>query len=82
MKLREHRGSLAESMETLVELENRDALVRYYQERHALDGLEFGPADIKVELYIDRLDARTGWEKTYIVIIEGYGVVGFTDALC
>lgn len=84
MKFRQHRGGLAESMETLVVLGNWDELKGY------IKGLlwswptapEVTDQTLHVKLYVDRGDSRIGWEKTYIVTLDEYGVLGFTDGPC
>jgi hypothetical protein len=72
---REHRGGLSESMATLVEVEDLEALTDHiakllapYDFRvvaSALEILPYGP-----------VDERNGWH-THIVKLQGYGVVGF-----
>lgn len=76
MKFREHRGGLAESMETTIELEDRAALIAHC--RALLDQwyFSFRDEDLSVEPY--GRDERIGWD-THIVTIKGYGVMGFTD---
>ena len=67
MKYRSHRGGLAESMETVVELQpTLDALAVY---------LKVPASRITVEPY--SYDKRIGW-NTHIVCIDG-GACGFTD---
>ena len=77
MKLRQHTGSLAASMATTIEIEpSIDALadtIRSTLDQYGIDAL--GP--VHVEPY-GGIDARTGWD-THIVIVDGYGVYGFTD---
>lgn len=77
MKFREHRGSLDESMETCVELDDRADLVAHMRRQLAHYYFEFEDAQLKVEPYA--IDKRIGWLDTHIVTIDGYGVVGFTD---
>jgi hypothetical protein len=85
VKFREHRGGLDESMKTLVELPDRAALVAHIKKLLApFDWWQdIGPA-LHVEPYawFDKdkpvWDERVKWH-TYIVTLEGYGVVGFTD---
>ena len=80
MKIREHRGSLLEAMETVSEIEpTKMALVEFIRKAfshwpgYQLANLE---GRVKVEKY--RYDERIKWD-THIVTIEGYGVFGFTD---
>lgn len=80
MKFREHRGGLAESMATVVEVADRAALVAHV--KGLLTPFAFGGdigAGLDVRPYDPlRLDERIGW-YTHIVTLEGYGVLGFTD---
>ena len=80
VKFREHRGGLAESMRTLMEVIDRKQLQRLLVEKSApwevqlreliaLHGLEVKPYTY---------DERINWD-THIVTLEGYGVIGFTD---
>ncbi len=75
MKFREHRGMLDDSMKTVVEVADREALVSLLQSR-LRDGVTFKDEDLKIEPYV--YDKRIGWD-TYIVTIKGYGVAGFTN---
>lgn len=79
MKFREHRGGLAESMETVVNLVGRKELVEHTHKLLWLWGVDVRDEDVKVEKYTDNGDARIGWSEVYIVTLTGYGVVGFTD---
>ena len=76
MKFREHRGLLAESMETVVDLEGFDALVAYLAEKFKPWGVEVTPELVKAEKY-GGFDTRIGWD-TWIVMVDG-AAVGFTD---
>ena len=81
MKFREHRGGLAESMQTQVELADRAALLEHIR-KLAEPWPTFPPVTeetVRVEPYYLERDDRTGWEQTGIVMLEGYGVLGFTD---
>jgi len=71
MRFREHRGTLADSMATVVEVADRAALVAH------VENLLGHAADIEVKPY-GGVDQRNGWD-TYIVTLAGYGVLGFTD---
>ena len=77
MKFREHRGALEDSMATLVELPDRKALLAHC--RKLLAPYQFHFSDPALKVYRYRFDARINWD-THIVIIKGYGVMGFTDA--
>jgi hypothetical protein len=76
MKLREHRGLLADSMETVIEIEQtHDALTSSIRDS-ILDFWNIEKEKIIVKPY--GYDDRIKW-NTYIVIIEGHGVYGFID---
>ena len=85
MRFREHRGGLEESLKTVVELADRAALVGHV--RRLLEPFDFR-GDIDAGLHIEPYawfdkdkaiwDERVHWH-TYIVTLENYGVVGFTD---
>jgi hypothetical protein len=79
MKFREHKGNLAESMETLVEFQDKQALVAHL--RYLLRPFNFHVAskDVAARLYSTSGDKRIGWEKVYVVTIHGYGVIGFCN---
>lgn len=75
MKIRMHRGALADSMETVQEIEaTLPAVVAVIEARL---GMTFDPRLIEVSPY-GGVDERIGWD-THIVTIRGYGVFGFTD---
>lgn len=76
MKFRDHRGSLADSMATVVEVSGRDALVSLLAGRLEKYGFEFADRDLVIAPY--GYDRRIDWD-THIVTIDGYGVAGFTD---
>ncbi len=75
MLYRDHRGGLAESMETVVELKDRAAL-----DAHIIKLLEpwmvMTPDRIKARWYCN--DPRIGWD-TWMITVDGYGVMGFTN---
>lgn len=77
MKFREHRGGLNESMQTVVELPDRAALVAYVDKLLQPFYVESVAERLLIEPY--GRDPRIGWEQLYIVKLPGYGVVGFTD---
>lgn len=76
MKFREHRGGLKESMETMVELKDRAALLEYCIKALGDFRFSFPPEALHIKPY--SYDDRIDWD-THIVSIDGYGVVGFTD---
>jgi hypothetical protein len=71
MRFRSHRGSLADSLETVCEFETFDDLARIVRSR-----FKTGDAPITVKPYT--YDERIKWD-THIVEVEGFGPVGFTD---
>lgn len=76
MLIREHRRLLDESMETVVAIEpTMTALVAWAEQLLAHYDLP-KPFDIRIKHYC--YDSRIKW-NTYIVKLEGYGVLGFTD---
>jgi hypothetical protein len=79
MKFREHRGGLNESMETLVEVPDRAALLEHLRTVAARWPMapEITDETVSVNPYYG-LDDRTGWD-THIVVIKDYGPMGFTD---
>lgn len=80
MQFREHRDTIAESIDTIVTLKDRQALVEHCQKFLAPLGIQFEPDALTLTYYSDIPDTRVGWERTYIVIIEGHGVIGFSDS--
>lgn len=79
-KYREHRGSLVESMETVREVADRNALVEMITKdlhpwRRAMDLSDIA-STLKVEPY--GYESRIGW-NTHIVTLPNYGVLGMTD---
>lgn len=80
MKFREHRGGYHDSMETVVELPDRAALIEHIRGLLSPYEFHFEPADITVAPYFG-MDPRNGWD-THIVHLRRYGVIGFTDAAC
>ena len=74
MKFRRHHGGLAESMDTVQEVETMKDLIRIL--RTTFPSF-FKPEDSKVEVAFYTYDSRIDW-NTYIVTIDGKAV-GFTD---
>jgi hypothetical protein len=77
MLFREHRGGLAESMKTVVTLDDRARLVAYVQDKLRCYCMDVKPEQVHVIPYC--YDDRIGWD-TYIVTVDGYGVFGMTDS--
>lgn len=78
MKFREHRGSLYDSMATLVVVDGKKGLVAHIK-KLLKSYIDVSSSDVLVSLYGSSGDARIGWEKVYIVTVKGYGVIGFSD---
>ena len=76
MLYRDHRGGLAESMETVVELEDRAALDAHIATLLKPWGKIVTPDQIHSKWYC--LDPRIGWD-TWIITVKDYGVMGFTN---
>jgi len=77
MKVREHRGGLAEAMGTMVEIEpTMSALLQSMRESFKGWPINVTEENVHVEPY--GFDDRIGWD-TYIITIDGYGVYGFSD---
>jgi hypothetical protein len=74
--IREHRGSLAESMKTVRPVRDRDHLIEIICDSLAPDFL-IQPEQIRVEPY-GGLDTRIGW-NTHLISIDGYGVWGMAN---
>ena len=81
MKFRLHRGGLDESMATCVEIDRSKAALAAVIARDMAVAFE-GPRtvtaeDVSLEYY--GFDERINW-KTWVVLVRGFGVVGFTDS--
>ncbi|MFZ2509085.1 MAG: hypothetical protein WAW79_11515 [Steroidobacteraceae bacterium] len=78
MQFREHRGSLDNSMETVVELADHAALMDHLRAL-AKPWPTFPPINEKTVSVVPYCrDERIGWD-THIVRLVGYGVLGYTD---
>lgn len=75
MKFREHRGSLKESMSTVVTLTDRKQLAQYVGSLIWNTSLE--PWDLTITFQGE--DRRIGWQS-HMVSVARYGVVGYTDS--
>jgi hypothetical protein len=77
-KFREHKGSLAESMATTVELNRKTDLIDKIKADLAEfeHGLKINKKTVSITPYA--YDERIGWDS-HIVRLKGYGVLGFTD---
>jgi hypothetical protein len=81
MKLREHRGGLAESMDTVVEISPTiEAVTRHVNRVLEAFGVTVQPQAVHVREYgAAGPDKRNGWKQTFIVTVDDYGVFGFCD---
>lgn len=81
MKYRDHRGSLGDSMETLVEIDpTREALLAHLKTTWPFNNPRYPPLEgVTVERYHTGGDSRIGWSEVWIVFLPGFGVLGFTD---
>lgn len=80
MKVRMHRGGLAESMETAQEIPASKAALMAYLKSHLRFYYEEIPDEwISVIPYHSEPDNRIGWQSTYLVIMKG-SAVAFTDS--
>lgn len=75
MKVREHRGSLEESMATVAEIEpTYDALAEFFSKNH---NQQYRVDQFEIKPY--GFDKRIDW-NTHVVTING-NAVGFTDQM-
>jgi len=80
MRFRQQRRTLDESMKTVIDLPNRQALIDWARAELKPWGVEFADEAVKVERYHgDDNRVTPPWRDTHIVSIEGYGVLGFTE---
>ena len=78
LKFRFHRGSLVDSMDTLVELPATvQALIDHVQDR--MPDFPFNLDDLRMKS--TGPDERIDWPDTWLVRFEGFGVVGMATAL-
>lgn len=74
MKVRQHRGSLDDSMATCFEVQNKQELV---DEMSNILGYRIADADVSVEYYA--FDQRINWD-TYLVKYKNHAF-GFADGM-
>lgn len=79
MRIREHRGSLDESLKTLAIIApTKSALTKYINDQ--LDQFQIGIDESKVTVKFYAEDDRpSAFHMNNIRHVEGYGVFGFTD---
>jgi hypothetical protein len=75
MKFRLHRGTLTESMTTVREITSRTELLRVV----AADLAPLRITDEMIRTVHYGPDSRINWKDSYLVIVDGFGVAGFTD---
>jgi hypothetical protein len=79
MWLRENRRTIWQSLATSVRIKNRAQLVRYIAGR--LRESRVAITDDMVHVTHYGYDDRIDWDE-YIVVVEGFGVFGYTDERC
>ena len=79
VKFREHRGSLVEAMNTVINVQNKKDLIEIIKDQLSpySHGLDIN--NETVEIKPCGFDDRIKW-NTHILTLKGYGVLGFTDA--
>jgi hypothetical protein len=80
MRFRPYRGSLAESLALAVEVDGRAGLIAYIRTalRPSYMNDSFPDHAVNLQSYFGD-DDRTGWRDVHIVILGGYGVIGFCE---
>ena len=80
MKIRKHKGQLTESMATVEEIDaTQEAVIKWALRSFIMTDEERALIEnVTVEKYGKGIDERIGWD-TYIVHVDGVGVLGFTD---
>jgi len=73
---RDHRDNWIESMVTVQEFKCKDDLIDYLKLSHSESVKEHDFSKITIKQY--GYDPRVKWD-TYIVHLENYGVLGFTN---
>jgi hypothetical protein len=76
VRFREHKGNLGDSLATTVVLKDWDELVDYIA--GLLEPWNFTVRPERVYAIAYGRDDRIGWD-TYLITLDGYGVMGFTD---
>lgn len=79
MRLRESRATLNASLTTIVAIECQSQMVGYIADRLSMRGLDV--TDSMVHSEPCGLNPGTGWDE-YRVVVDGFGVFGFTDGPC
>ena len=78
VEFREHKGMLADSMATVVEIKDKADLIEYIKKMLSKwnFNLIIDDETVKVEFYA--YDKRINW-NAYVITLKGYGVLGFTN---
>jgi hypothetical protein len=79
MRLRENRVTLEDSLATTLEVEGRDQMVRHIFDTLGKKGVVVTDEMVHVSHY--GFDERIDWDE-YIIVVDRFGVFGFTDAPC
>jgi hypothetical protein len=79
MRMREYRATIMDSMSTTQHIEGREQLVPLIVDKLAKIGFVAVDAMIHVSHY--GFDERIDWDE-HIIVVEGFGVFGFTDEPC
>lgn len=83
MKFREHRGSLEDSMATVVEIGNTfgDVCAKAFEVMATIAPLQPSELALPTPVFLSPcVDSRIGWDG-YFVNVTGWGVVGIIDGL-
>jgi len=73
---REHRGSLADSMETVIEVSSINDIIAYCVMNGYIGITD--PKSVIIKKYGDDIATKCGWD-THIVMYPRHGVLGFTN---
>ena len=80
VQFREHRGTLIDSMETVIEVKDKQELVGIINDSLSKYGHDLDINMQTVEIKPYGFDKRINWD-THIVTLKGYGALGFTDSM-
>ena len=79
MKIRLHRGTLGDAMKTAEEIDSTIDAIKGYFERRQVLGYN-SASKVTVETYSNFPDDRIGWDKTFLVRIDG-AIAAMTDEM-
>lgn len=81
VRYRPHRGGLGEAMAEMVKLASKADLIAHLKKWHAemYGAPEINEDTLHIKPYGSGPDTRIGWEQTFIVMLDGWGPVGFSD---